>query len=381
MKFSEQWLREWIDPPVSSSELADQLTMAGLEVDAIEPVAPSLERVVVGRVVSVKAHPDAEKLQICSVDIGKAETLAIVCGASNVKAGICVPTALVGAVLAGGVKIKSARLRGIESSGMLCSAAELGLAESAEGLMILSDDAPVGRLLSDYLEMDDRSIEIGLTPNRGDCLSIAGIAREVAAINREKITAQPIGAVTVTIADRVAIEVADTFACPRYVGRVIRNVDVSVQTPLWMQERLRRCGLRSISPVVDVTNYVMLELGQPMHAFDLDRIEGGVQVRYAMADERLTLLDGKEVCLKEDTLVIADRKGAQAIAGVMGGQGSSVDGKTTSLFLESAFFSPEVIAGQARYYGLHTDSSHRFERGVDFVLASKAVERASELLL
>ncbi len=381
MKFSEQWLREWVNPSISTSELAEQLTMAGLEVDAIEPVAPALEHVVVGEVVAINAHPDAERLQVCSVNVGEPEQLTIVCGAANVAVGMRVPTAKVGAVLVGGMKIKRAKLRGVKSFGMLCSVAELGLAISAEGLMALPEDAPVGKLISDYLKLDDCSIEVGLTPNRGDCLSIAGIAREVAAINQSEMTRPSVTSVPSVIKDRVAVEVCEPSACPRYVGRVIKSVDVSVQTPLWMQERLRRCGLRSISPVVDVTNYVMLELGQPMHAFDLEKIEGGIQVRYANVDEKLTLLDGKEVTLKKETLVIADQLGAQAIAGVMGGEASSVTNSTTELFLESAFFSPDTIAGQARQYGLHTDSSHRFERGVDFSLASQAMERATQLLL
>ncbi len=381
MKFSEQWLREWVNPSISTSELAEQLTMAGLEVDAIEPVAPALEYVVVGEVVAISAHPDAERLQVCSVNIGEPEPLTIVCGAANVAVGMRVPTAKVGAVLVGEMKIKRAKLRGVESFGMLCSVAEIGLAESADGLMALPEDAPVGEPISDYLKLDDCSIEVGLTPNRGDCLSIAGIAREVAAINQGEITPPSIVPVPSTIADALTIEVCAPIACPRYVGRVIKGVDVSVQTPLWMQERLRRCGLRSISPVVDITNYVMLELGQPMHAFDLEEIEGHIQVRHANVDEKLTLLDGKEITLKKETLVIADQSGAQAIAGVMGGEASSVTTRTTELFLESAFFSPDAIAGQARQYGLHTDSSHRFERGVDFSLANQAMERATQLLL
>ncbi len=381
MKFSEQWLREWVNPSVSASELAEQLTMAGLEVDAIEPVAPILEHVVVGEVVAINAHPDAERLQVCSVNVGEPEPLTIVCGAANVAVGMRVPTAKVGAVLVGGMKIKRAKLRGVKSFGMLCSIAEIGLAESADGLMALPEDALVGKLISDYLKLDDCSIEIGLTPNRGDCLSIAGIAREVAAINQREITPPTITPVLSTIDATVAVEVCEPSACPRYVGRVIKGVDVSMQTPLWMQERLRRCGLRSISPVVDVTNYVMLELGQPMHAFDLEKIKGDIQIRYANAGEKIILIDGKEVTLKKETLVIADQNGAQAIAGVMGGEASSVTNSTTALFLESAFFSPDTIAGQARQYGLHTDSSHRFERGVDFSLANQAMERATQLLL
>ncbi len=381
MKFSEQWLREWVNPSISTSELAEQLTMAGLEVDAVEPVAPVLEHVVVGEVVAISAHPDAERLQVCSVNVGESELLTIVCGAANVAVGMRVPTAKVGAVLSGGMKIKRAKLRGVKSFGMLCSVAELGLAESAEGLMSLPEGAPVGELLTDYLGLNDFSIEVGLTPNRGDCLSIAGIAREVAAINQSEITLPLITSMPAVITDTVSIEVCEPIACPRYVGRIIKDVDVTVQAPLWMQERLRRCGLRSISPVVDVTNYVMLELGQPMHAFDLEKIKGNIQVRYSNIDEKITLLDGKEVVLKKGTLVIADQSGAQAIAGVMGGEASSVTNTTTVLFLESAFFSPDAIAGQARHYGLHTDSSHRFERGVDFSLANQAMERATQLLL
>ncbi len=381
MKFSEQWLREWVNPGIDSEALAEQLTMAGLEVDAHEAVAGEFSGVVVAEIIAAERHPDAEKLQVCSVSDGSGEQLQIVCGAANARSGIKVPLAKVGAVLPGNFKIKKAKLRGVESFGMLCAEQELGMAEQSDGLMELADSAPVGTDIREYLGLDDKLIELGLTPNRADCLSLRGIAREVAVLN--KLTfgegAQP--AVAAEIDDTFPVTISAGEDCPRYVGRVIKGVDVSAPSPLWLQEKLRRSGLRSIDAIVDVTNFVLLELGQPMHAFDLDTLEGGIEVRKAKPGEELQLLDEQTLELREDSLVIADQSRALALAGIMGGLASSVTDQTQNLFLEAAFFAPDMIAGRARSYGLHTDSSHRFERGVDFLLAERAIERASQLII
>ena len=379
MKFSEQWLREWVSPDVSTEVLSHQLTMCGLEVDAIEPVAAPFSNVVIGEVVSVEPHPDADRLRVCKVNVG-AEQLTIVCGAANVAQGLKVPAALIGAVLPNGLAIKKSKLRGVESFGMLCSAVELGLAESADGLMILPADATPGVSVRDYLQLDDVTIEIGLTPNRGDCLSIQGIAREVGVINQIAVTEPEIASVLIKRQDHFPVALSAPDACPRYIGRIIKGVNPKAETPEWMKERLRRCDLRSISPIVDVTNYVMLELGQPMHAFDLSKLDGGIKVRYAEVGESLKLLDGQSVELTADTLVIADHSKPLAMAGIMGGDESAVSDDTTDIFLESAFFAPAAILGRARQYGLHTDSSHRFERGVDYELPVKAMKRATALL-
>ncbi|NOY72965.1 MAG: phenylalanine--tRNA ligase subunit beta [Gammaproteobacteria bacterium] len=379
MKFNEQWLREWVNPDISQQALLEQLTMAGLEVDAVEPVAAELTGIVVGVVTQIDSHPDAERLQVCTVDVG-AEPLTIVCGAKNVALEMKVPTALVGAVLPNGTKIKKAKLRGVASFGMLCSAAELGLAESAAGLMVLPSEGKAGQPVADLLRLKDVSIEIGLTPNRGDCLSLLGIAREVSAITGCKINDSSLAVVESQTTETLSVEVMEPKACPRYVGRVLRGINPAAITPLWMTEKLRRCGLRSIHPVVDVTNFVLLELGQPMHAFDINKLSGKVKVRYAEKNESLTLLDGQKIKLDQDTLVIADQQHALALAGVMGGEDSAVDNETDALFLECAFFPPSEMAGVARQYGLHTDSSHRFERGVDAHLAQRAMARATTLL-
>jgi phenylalanyl-tRNA synthetase beta chain len=381
MRFSESWLREWVNPDVDTQTLADQLTMAGLEVDAVEPAAPQFEGVLVGLVQVVEPHPSSEKLRLCRVDTGSGEPLLIICGAANVAEGMKVPVARVGSCLPGDFKIKRANLRGVESFGMICSAAELGLAESSEGIMPLPADAPVGGDFRTYLGLDDQCIELDLTPDRADCLSLAGVSREVGVINRSPVQGPAIEPVPSRGDERFAVRVEAPHACPRYVCRVIRDIDAAAETPLWMQERLRRSGLRSIRPVVDVTNYVLLELGQPMHGFDLDRLEGEILVRMAVAGERLALLNGEEVELRDDTLVIADNGGPVAMAGIMGGSDTAVQTHTRDILLESAFFSPQAISGKARSYGLHTDSSHRFERGVDPQLQAKAVERATKLLL
>jgi phenylalanyl-tRNA synthetase beta chain len=381
MKFSEQWLREWVNPAVSTAELVEQLTMAGLEVDSVEPAGAGLQDLLVGEVLSVAPHPDADKLRVCHVAVGQAEPLQVVCGAPNVRAGGKYPLAPVGARLPGDFRIKKSKLRGVESHGMLCSARELGLSEDHQGLMDLPEEAVAGQSLQKLLGLNDTVIEVDLTPNRGDCLGIEGIAREVGTLTRSPVTTVDTDPVPATVADRFAIEVLAPEACPRYLGRMVSGVDAAAETPLWMQERLRRSGMRSLGPVVDITNYVMLELGQPMHAFDLDRLSKGIRVRYARAGEQLTLLDERTISLDPDTLVIADHDRALAIAGVMGGINSGVQPVTAVLFLECAYFTPEAIAGCARKYAMHTESAHRFERGVDPALQVRAIERATQLLL
>ena len=381
MKFSEAWLREWVNPDVTTNELADQLSMAGLEVDAVEDVAAEFQGVVVGEVLTREQHPNADKLSVCTVDAGEEESLQIVCGAANVAAGLKVPVALVGAVLPGDFKIKKAKLRGEKSHGMICAASELGLLESSEGIMLLPSDAPVGADFREYLALDDKAIDVDLTPDRGDCLGLIGIAREVGVINQSPVTPPEIKAVEAVIDDGFLVKLDAPQACPRYLCRIVRNIDAKAETPLWMQERLRRSGLRSISPVVDVTNYVLLELGQPMHAFDLDKLDGEIVVRMAREAEKLTLLDGQVIELRDDTLLIGDKSRPLAMAGIMGGESSGVTGTTQNILFESAFFAPLAIVGKARSYGLHTDSSHRFERGVDPELQRKAMERATALLL
>ncbi len=381
MKFSEQWLREWVNPEITTDVLSHQLTMAGLEVDAIEKVAGDFSKVVVAQVLDVTKHPDADKLRVCSVNIGEAEPLTIVCGAANVANGVKVPAALIGAKLPGGLKIKKGKLRGVASHGMLCSETEIGLAEEADGLMILPDDAPVGDSIRDYLKLDDMAFDVDLTPNRGDCLSVQGIAREVGVLNSLNVTKIKTKKITAQHKDTLKVTIKAEQACPHYSGLIIKNVNVNATTPLWMIEKLRRSGLRSISPVVDVTNYVLLELGQPMHAFDLDKLNSEIIVRYATDNEKLTLLDGQEIKLSTNDLVIADTQTPLALAGIMGGSDSAVTDNTKNIFLESAYFEPKLIAGRARSHGLHTDSSHRFERGVASDLQNQAIERATELLL
>lgn len=381
MKFSEKWLREWVNPELDSDTLVEKLTQAGLEVDGTEAVAGEFKGVVVGQVKTVEPHPDADKLRLCTVDIAQDELLSIVCGAPNVRQDLKIPVAVVGSVLPGNFKIKKAKLRGVPSFGMLCSAKELGMVDNIDGLMELAAAAPVGQDFREYLKLDDIAIDVDLTPNRSDCLGIAGIAREVGVLTACDVTTWPQDEFALNSNQTFPVTVEDTQACPRYLGRVIEGVNVSAVSPVWMQEKLRRSGLRSLGPVVDVTNYVMLELGQPMHAFDLDKLTGGINVRPAKQGEALTLLGGQEVKLTDETLLITDESGPLALAGIMGGEASSVTDDTQNLFLESAFFSPTAIAGKARTYGLHTDSSHRFERGVDPELAAKAMDRATALLL
>lgn len=381
MKFSEKWVREWVNPAISTQALADQLSMAGLEVDSIDPVAGEFSGVVVGEVVECGQHPDADKLQVTKINIGTAELLDIVCGAPNCRQGIKVAVAIVGAVLPGNFKIKKAKLRGQPSFGMLCSLSELGISEEHDGILELPSEAPVGQDIRDYLQLDDFSIEVDLTPNRADCLGIRGIAREIGVLNQVEVIKPQIDVVHSTHNESRQIILDAPQACPRYLGRVIRNINLSVSSPIWMQEKLRRSGVRSIDPVVDVTNYVLLELGHPMHAFDNDKLEGNVVVRMASQGETLTLLDGNQVELLDNTLLIADENKALAMAGIFGGLDSGVTEQSTNIFLESAFFAPDAIMGKARQYGLHTDASHRYERGVDPQLQRVAMERATQLLL
>ena len=380
MQFSEQRLRRLASPAVNTADLAHQLTMAGLEVDAIESMAPAFTGVVVGRVVSTEPHPDADKLRVAMVDIAQPELLQIVCGAANVRADIRVPVATIGAVLPGDFRIKAAKLRGVASSGMLCAEQELGLAEQSDGLWELPLDAPIGADIREYLALDDQLITLGLTPNRGDCLSLRGLAREAAAVFDLDIQLSLPSAMTATTEHQRDIVVEDTSACPRYVGRVIRGLR-QASSPAWLVDGLRRYGVRSVSPLVDITQWVMLELGQPMHAFDEQKLNGSVRVRRANAAEALTLLDGQVLSLRESSLVIADDHGAIALAGVMGGQGSAVSDTTVDVFLEAAHFDPLTLAGEARRYGLHTDASHRFERGVDAELPRHAIELATALII
>ncbi len=381
MKISEKWLREWASPKLDTRALTDCLTMAGLEAGVAGTAAPKLDRVVVGEIISIAPHPAADKLRLCRVNAGKGKTLDIVCGAANAAAGMKAPVALEGATLPNGAVIKKTQIRGVDSSGMLCSAQELGLAESSSGLLELDRDARPGTPLTDYLDLDDVMLEIDLTPNRGDCLSVAGIARELSALTGAKLKKPAIKPVAARQRRKLAVKLEAAQDCPRYVGRVIADVNPNAVTPMWMKERLRRSGVRSIHPVVDVTNYVMLELGQPMHAFDLDKLDGAIHVRHARQGETLTLLDGIRIELAAGTLVIADDKQPLALAGIMGGLDSAVDDATRHVFLESAWFRPETISVGARSRGLQTESSQRFERGVDPMLQRKAVERATALLL
>lgn len=381
MKFSENWLRELVDLPVTTEKLLEQLNLLGLEVDGVEPVAPAFSGVVVAEITGVAPHPEADRLWVCQVNAGQEAPLQIVCGAANATPGLKAPLALAGAQLPNGMKIKKSKLRGIESFGMLCSEAELGLLEKADGLMALPPDAPLGQDIRQYLQLEDRAIEIDLTPNRGDCLSLRGVARELAVANGLTYVPAAVPPARVDIKDTFSVSIEAPEACPRYAGRVIRGIDATVAAPLWMVEKLRRSGLRSISPAVDVTNYVMLEMGQPMHAFDLAGLKSGIRVRLAGKGERLHLLNDSEIEVHPGTLVIADANGSCALAGIMGGEQSAVSADTRDIFLESAFFTPAAITGWPRRYGLHTDSSHRFERGVDPGLQREALERATQLLL
>jgi phenylalanyl-tRNA synthetase beta chain len=381
MQISEAWLRELVNPPITTEELVEQLTMAGLEVDSVEPAAAEFSGVVVGEVVAMEQHTNADKLKVCKVAIGEAEPLQIVCGANIVRVGLKIPAALVGAVLPGNFKIKKSKLRGELSFGMLCSETELGLAAEADGLMELPEDAPVGTDIREYLALNDSILALDLTPNRADCLCVEGVAREVAALNKMDWSAVSVKSIDVTHDEVMSVTVDAGDECPRYLGRIIKDVNPKAETPLWMQENLRRSGIRSLGPIVDVTNYVLVELGQPLHAFDADKLTGSMTVRVGKKDEELVLLNDQTIKLDGVALVIADDKEALALAGVMGGSASAVTDQTKDIFLECAFFTPIAIAGKARQFGLHTDSSHRFERGVDFTLQERAIERATQLIV
>ncbi len=381
MKFSEKWLREWVNPPVDVNELAEQLTYLGLEVDDISSSLPAMSEVVIARVVDVLPHPDAERLKVCEVDNGTSDLVQIVCGAPNVRMGLVTALANPGCPMPDGKKLKKAKLRGVESNGMLCSGAEIGLSDDSDGIIELDDKAPVGELLADYLELNDHIIDIDLTPDRGDCLSIRGIARDLCARNDLPLQLHEITPVASQHDDSWPVRLSSSSACARYAGRIIKDVDMRKESPIWMSERLRRSGMRSINPAVDVTNYVMLELGQPMHAFDLDKLQGDIQVRLAGDGEKLTLLDGREVELTGETTVIADNSGAIGIAGIMGGASTAVDLDTKNIFMESALFLPQDIIGKPRLYASPSESSHRFERGVDPALQADAMEYATGMLM
>ena len=395
MQVSLAWLRELLGPEMwlratlrngnvalsqISRDLASRLTMAGLEVESVTPAAPPLPGVIVGEVLSVVRHPNADSLTLCQVATGR-ETLQVVCGAPNVRAGMKAPFATIGARLPDGLEIRKAKLRGEESNGMLCSARELGLSDDASGLLELPADLPTGQPLSDALDLDDEVLGFNLTPNRGDCMSVLGIAREVAALGGQALTAPAIAAVAAAGTDRVPVELTPGAGCVRFASRVIRGLTSGAQAPLWMRERLRRAGLRPINAIVDVTNYVMLELGQPMHAYDRREIDRGIIVRRAKPGEPLHLLDGREIAMDDTVLVIADHAKVLGLAGVMGGEHSGITSATTDVLLEVAWFQPEIIAGRARRYGLVTDASQRFERGVDPTLQERALERATRLIL
>ncbi|MDH3715832.1 MAG: phenylalanine--tRNA ligase subunit beta [Gammaproteobacteria bacterium] len=380
MKISEAWLREWVDPPVSSEELLEQLTMLGLEVDFTEPAAPAFSGVVVGEVLTAGQHPDADKLSVCEVSDGE-QRYNVVCGAPNVRAGMRAAFAAPGAKLPGGVKIRKTKLRGAVSEGMLCSGKELELSEESDRILDLGDGVAVGEPLRTALQLDDTIIDIDLTPNRGDCLSVRGIARELAAHNEVALNSVAVEPVAERIDATFPVRLDEPAGCPRYVGRVIRGIDSTARSPAWMVEKLRRSGIRSISPTVDITSYVMLELGQPMHAFDLARLHGSIHVRAAKPGETLMMLDGSEVRLDEEVLVIADERGVVALAGIMGGEQSGVGDDTQDIFLEAAFFAPRWVGGRPRRFGLFTDAGQRFERGVDWQSQREGIERATQLVL
>jgi len=386
MQFSESWLRSFCNPPLNTQALADLLTMAGLEVEELTPVAAAFTGVVVGHVLEVAKHPDADRLNVCKVDAGTGEVLQIVCGAPNVKPGIKIPCATVGAELPPGsdgkpFKIKLGKLRGVESQGMLCSATELGIAEEASGLHILPDDAPVGQNIRDYLSLDDMLFTLKLTPNLAHCLSLAGVAREVSALTGSPLTLPQWAAVAPSLDERLPVNVQSPDLCGRFCGRVIRGVNPKAPTPDWMKERLARCGQRPVSALVDISNYVMFELGQPSHVFDLDKIQGGLTVRWGKAGETLTLLNGQSITVDEQVGVIADDAQLESLAGVMGGEATAVGDDTSNIYLEAAFWQPRAIAGRARRYNFSTDASHRYERGVDPQATAHYIERVTQLIV
>ncbi len=381
MKFSERWLRTLADPALDTAGLCEKLTMSGLEVEEAVPAAPPFSGVVVARITAVAPHPNADRLRVCSVDAGTGSTLSIVCGAPNAAAGMKVPCALAGAKLPGGFAIKVTTMRGVESQGMLCSAKELGIADDASGLLALPDDAAVGANLRDALALDDTLITLKLTPNRADCLSLLGIARDVAAITGAPLTPPALAPVAVTSKAQRTVRIEDPEACPRFAGRTIEGIDPKAPTPAWMKERLERCGIRSISAVVDITNYVMLELGQPLHAYDDRLLEGALVVRFADTGEKLTLLNGQILDLEPDLLLVCDEHKPLGLAGIMGGEHSGISDSTTTVYLEGAFWNPAIIQGKMRRLGFMSDAGYRFERGVDFGGCAVGVERATQLIL
>ena len=380
MRINLEWLREWVDFELDPQELANQLTIGGLEVGSIEEIVWSAKGVLVAKVIDSHPHPNADRLNICQVDTGNG-CHSVVCGATNVRKNLITAYAPPGAILPDGRTIESVKLRGVASDGMLCSPAELGLADEHSGLLELDANAPLGIRVEDYLRLDDVILDLELTPNRGDCFSILGVSREVAALNGKSLKAPVIKAVSAQIADTFPVVLESKDACPRFVGRVIRGVSTGGCSPSWMRERLRRSGVRAIHPIVDITNYVMLELGQPLHSYNLEKLSGAIHVRYAETLEKITLLDGSEIELDPNVLVIADDSGPVGLAGIMGGDSTAVESTTTDIFLEAAFFTPASIMGRARKFGLHTEASLRFERGVDPEHQSRAIERATELLL
>ena len=380
MQFSENWLREWVNPAIDTDALCDVLTMGGLEVEEMHPAAPAFSGVVVGEIVACEKHPDADKLNVCQVNINAGEPLQIVCGAPNARVGIRVPCATVGAVLPGDFKIKNAKLRGVASSGMLCSAKELGINPDASGLYELPADAPVGEDIRTYLNLDDSVIEIKLTPNRADCLSVRGVARDVGALTQTEWTPLVVAPVAANSDVALPIRIDAPDACGRLTGRVIKNINANAPTPLWMVERLERAGHRSISALVDITNYVMLTLGQPMHVYDLDAIHGTLTARMANNGESIKLLNEQTHELQDDVLVIADDQNILGMAGVMGSWASRAELHTQHIFLEAAFFAPQVVQGKTRRYKFTSDAAHRFERGVDFTKQVEALEYATQLV-
>jgi phenylalanyl-tRNA synthetase beta chain len=380
MKVPYSWLTEWVQVPWPAAELGSRLTLSGFELESLTPAAPPFTKVVVGEIVSAERHPQADRLQVCRVSTGQGEPLQIVCGAANARPGLKSALALVGAELPGALHIKAAKLRGVESQGMLASAKELGLAETSSGILELPDDAPLGRPLRDYLKLDDVVLDLNVTPNRGDAMSVIGIAREVAALTGNPVAGPAIPEPRAGIPDTFPVVLQDPSGCPRFAGCIVRGVNNAVASPPWLRERLRRVGLRSISPLVDITNYVMLELGQPMHAYDLDKLAGGITVRRARAGEQLTLLDGKSITAEADVLLITDRDGPVGLAGIMGGLRTAVSAETTQVFFEAAYFAPDALLGRARRFGLTTDAGQRFERGVDPTQQARAIARALTLL-
>ena len=381
MKIAESWLREWVDPDLDTEALGHQLTMLGHEVDGIGYEGAGIEEVVVAEVVECGKHPDADKLSVCKVSDGGDELVDIVCGAPNVRAGMKTPLAKPGVKLPNGMKLRKAKIRGVVSNGMLCSAVEIGLGDESDGIMDLPADAEVGQPLIEFLQLPDAVIDLDLTPNRGDCFSVLGIARDVSALTGAELRDASVAPVRATIDDTHPVELVEPAGCPRFAGRLIRGIDPKAKSPAWIIEKLRRAGLRGISPVVDITNFVMLELGQPLHAYDAALIQGPIRPRLAKSGEKVTLLDEKEVELRDDTLVITDDSGAIGIAGIMGGLSTSVTDNTTDVFIEAAFWPQDFMAGRARNYGMHTDASLRFERGVDPEGQGRAVERATQLLI